>query len=507
MEHRFMTRDTSDVALLERLRSLSSPFTDRERPVAVVLAAGQGKRIKSSRSKMLHKIWGEPTVGRVVRAAEEGLESPNQIVVVGIKARDVAETLGTKLGRLFACQTEQKGTGHAVQVALAAVGAEETDRDFYIFPGDMGLIDTPTVRSFREAFASSGAHMMLMVGTYAGPPEDNYYGRILRVPETDATGAPSLDATGRIIRILEYKDILALKKDEPYTVDFLGRRYAWSRERLLALSEYNSGFYAFQGQHLTALLPQLGYENVQGEMYLTDLVSLFNEAGLVVAGAPPLREEVLLGFNDKAVLRQMNGIARAAVWEKLNKLIAIADKDDFFIADDVVEHLLDLDRSGAAHDIAVGKGAFLGAGVRLAEGVHIARQARLEGNVLLSRNVSIGEAAHLSAFPHQTLRVGEGTSILKDDVLKGNITIGADCRIEAPVRLTGSVAHPLGLGARVRIKGDTYLYGSRVEADCVIVHCVLRQVRVACRRDVAGAVVPVCYVFPAPSGRESISPL
>ncbi len=496
-----MTRDTTDTAVRSRLTGLSTLFTDRDSPVAVILSAGQGKRIKSHRSKMLHHIWGVPSVVRVARAASLGLDSPNQVVVVGIKAGEVAEALGKQPGRIFVLQAEQKGTGHAVQVALAAVAAADHDRDFFVFPGDMGLIDTPTVHAFREAFAESGAHMMVMVGTYTGDPAANYYGRILRVPEKDAGGVPSGDLTGKIIQIVEYKDILALDREKPYCVALGDRRYAFSRDHLLGLREYNSGLYAFQGKHLADLVSRLGSANAQGELYLTDLIYLFNREGLAVAGAPPLRESTLLGFNDKAVLRQMHGIARNEVYEKLNKIISIADKDDFFIADDVVDHLLTLDRAGAASDIGIGAGASLGAGVRLARG------ARLEGNIMLGKGVFIGESARLSAFAHQTLRIGEGTIILKDDVLKGNITVGAGCLIEAPVRLTGSDEHPLIIGDRVRLKGDSYVYGSRIESDCVIINCILRTVNVSCRRDPKGEVVPVCYVFPEPTGRESISPL
>ncbi len=502
-----MPKETTEKALLDCLQSLSSPFSGGGRPVAVILAAGQGKRIKSRRSKMLHPIWGEPTVARVSRAAEEGLESPDQVVVVGIKARDVAEALGPRPGRRFAYQAEQRGTGHAVQEALAVMAPSDRDRDVYVFPGDMGLVDTPTVRAFRETFDAGGADMLVMVGAYAGPPEANYYGRILRVPERDDEGAASGELAGRIIRIIEHKDILALQPGERYTAVYRDRPFSFTRDGLLSLSEYNSGLYAFRGRHLSGLVSRLDSGNAQGELYLTDLVELFNRAGLVVAGVPPLREEALLGFNDKAVLREMNDIARAAVWEKLKSVVAVADKRDFFIADDVVDHLLALDREGAAHDIAVGAGVFLGKGVRLREGVHVGRGAHLEGNIHLERNVSIGEAVQMSTFPGQTMRVGEGTRILKDDVLKGNITVGRDCLIEAPVRLTGSDEDPLVLGDGVRIKGDTYVYGSRIEAGCFIVNCILRRVRVERRVNERGETIPVCYIFPEPSGRESLSAL
>ncbi|RPJ05907.1 MAG: multidrug transporter, partial [Spirochaetaceae bacterium] len=277
-----MSKETPDTGLAAVLAGLSSMFSKDKSPVAIVLAAGQGKRIKSRRSKMLHTIWGVPTVVRVARAAAEGLQSPDQIIVVGIKAREVAETAGKLPGRKYALQAEQKGTGHAVKIALQSMAKENLDRDFYIIPGDMGLLDTATVRSFREAFQESRAEMMVMVGTYQGDPRDNYYGRILQVPEHDISGNPSGEDRGKIIQILEHRDILAIDPAIPYKTEFHGRTYSFQQQELLDIRFYNSGFYAFSGKHLSEHIDKLGYENVQGEMYLTDLIYLFNKSGLVV---------------------------------------------------------------------------------------------------------------------------------------------------------------------------------------------------------------------------------
>ena len=102
------------------LENLSADIDPTSDSLAIVLAAGHGKRIKSETSKMLHEIWGVPTVVRVANAAKHGLRSDNQIIVVGIKAKDVAETSGKKVHRRFAFQAEQNGTGHAVKMALEA---------------------------------------------------------------------------------------------------------------------------------------------------------------------------------------------------------------------------------------------------------------------------------------------------------------------------------------------------------------------------------------------------
>ena len=84
--------------------------------VAIILAAGHGKRIKSQTSKMLHKIWEIPTVERVYNACKLGVQNINTVIVVGIKALDVMDVIGKRESNKFAFQEKQNGTGHAVQV-------------------------------------------------------------------------------------------------------------------------------------------------------------------------------------------------------------------------------------------------------------------------------------------------------------------------------------------------------------------------------------------------------
>jgi bifunctional UDP-N-acetylglucosamine pyrophosphorylase/glucosamine-1-phosphate N-acetyltransferase len=492
---------------MSQIKKYSSSFTGTQNPIAVVLAAGHGKRIKSHRSKMLHAVWGVPTVVRVCRTAAQGLESADQIIVVGIKADEVISTLGSQPGRLYVLQKEQKGTGHAVKVALDVLAAEQLDRDFYIFPGDMGLLDIITVRSFRNTFVASAAHMMVMVGIYSGNPLNNYYGRIVRVPEKDADGESSGSDKGKIIQIMEHKDILSLDASYPHTVTYRARTYSFSREQLLAIAEFNTGLYAFKGKYLSELLLKVGFNNVQGEMYLTDLIYLFNEAGLTVNGAPAIHQDSVLGFNDKAVLGQMQAIAREHVYGKINKIVSIEDKDNFFIADEVVENILEIDKTGSSLDISMGEGIYLSKGVRLNEGVRIEKNARLEGKILLGKRVFIGESVYLSTYPGQTMRIGDNSKILRGNIIKGNVTIGKNCLIETPVRLTGSDEYPLAIGNNVRIKGATYIFGSVIEDNVFIINCVLRQKHLAARKDRHNEIIPISNIFPEPSGKESIKDL
>ena len=187
------------------LAQLSSPLNLSDSRVSIILAAGHGRRIKSEKSKMLHEIWGRPSVWRVCEAARRGLESENQVVVVGIKAPEVARALGKREGRVFVYQEEQRGTGHAVQIALEQGGLEGFSGEVYVFPGDMGLITERTVRSLRDRFTGGGCDMVVLTGRYEGDPGENSYGRILKSRNHD----------GRIIEIKEHRDILAMDPRTP----------------------------------------------------------------------------------------------------------------------------------------------------------------------------------------------------------------------------------------------------------------------------------------------------
>jgi len=171
--------DSSEIKNIYRVaEKLSSDLDTSSTETAIILAAGHGKRIKSQTSKMLHKIWSVPTVLRVYNACRDGIKKVNTIIVVGIKAEDVMSVVGKQQRNLFAYQENQDGTGHAVQVALKQLGKNSTDGIVYVLPGDMGLIDVGTIRSFRKQFIRSYSDMMVLTGIYAGNAAENSYGRI-----------------------------------------------------------------------------------------------------------------------------------------------------------------------------------------------------------------------------------------------------------------------------------------------------------------------------------------
>ena len=285
--------------IIQIVEELSSGTDNISNELAIILAAGHGKRLKSEKSKMLHSILGVPTVERVYNACKEGIEDIYTIIVVGIKAGDVMKHLGKREKTSFAYQQVQHGTGHAVQVALEGLKNIPDGAIVYILPGDMGLIDSETIKKFREDFLKSKADMIVLTGLYEGKPEDNYYGRIIRAK----------DESRNVIQIMEHKDILALHDDKPYTVSCKGTEYSYTKEELINNNQYNSGVFAFKYGKLAEMISKLKSNNVQSEIYLTDLIALFNEKGYTVAAASPEKNYVVMGFNTQEVLREMNEIA------------------------------------------------------------------------------------------------------------------------------------------------------------------------------------------------------
>ncbi|MFA7288574.1 MAG: NTP transferase domain-containing protein [Melioribacteraceae bacterium] len=490
--------------IVSLISEYSTQFDYKKNDTAIILAAGHGKRIKSQTSKMLHKIWEKPTVERVYNACKSAFTLSNIITVVGIKADDVIKAIGKKDNNLFAYQEVQNGTGHAVQVALQSIDKENYDGIVYVFPGDMGLIDSATVKLFRESFLKSKSDMMVLTGLFEGNKEDNYYGRIIRVKEFDSDGKHSLDDFGKVIEIIEYKDILALGADSTYKTAFRGKTYHYSKDELLAIPEFNSGVFAFDFKKLVKLIFNIKSENVQNEVYLTDLISLFNQEGYVVQAVSPLEQFVIMGFNNKSVLKEMEDLARNHIYEKLKDIITIDDPDDFYIDDEVIEQILELDNKGIPLDINLGKGAYIGKGVKINYNLNLHKNVSLVGNILLGKNINLMANVDISCYEGQKLVIGNDVMIFWNNILRGNIIIGENCRIESGVKITGSDEFPVIIGNGVTLKGVSYIFGSKIDDGFLIEHSVL--VKKVIKSDKNEAKL-VSYYIPETVGKELVKDL
>lgn len=208
----------------------------------MILAAGKGTRMKSERPKVVHTVAGRAMVCHVAQAAREAGASP-LVTVVGHGAELVRAALTQDLGGAlrFAVQREQRGTGHAVKMALPAL--RDVQGDVLLLVGDMPLLRAQTLRDLAAMRRSKRS--ALVVGTVV-LPDAGAYGRIVRDPH------------GRVARIVEAKD-------------------ATPAER--ALREINTGLYAVKVDFLRGALPRLRTANAQGEYYLTDIVAAAARAG------------------------------------------------------------------------------------------------------------------------------------------------------------------------------------------------------------------------------------
>ena len=491
-------------SIIEIVEELSSPFNEKSSEFAVILAAGHGKRIKSHRSKMLHKIWGITTVERVYNACKRGIPGINTVIVVGIKAVDVMNVIGKREHTQFAYQKHQNGTGHAVQVALNNI-KDIDDGIVYVLPGDMGLIDEATVSKFRSEFINSECDMMVLTGIFEGNPAENSYGRIIRVKADDVKGNPSGKDEGKVIRIMEHKDILALDDNKPFILTYNGKEYAYSKEELIGNSEFNSGVYAFDYKKLIEHINSLSSNNVQNEIYITDLIALFNKNGYSVSAVSPQEQHVVMGFNNKSVLKKMEAIARKKIYDKLKDIIEIEDPDDFFIHERVVEEILELDKQNKLLDIYIGKGVYVGENVKLNYYLKLTKNIFVDGNVIFGEGVTVAPNVHLSCFPDQSLKIGNNVQILWGDIIKGNLEIDDNAIIESSVNMTGSDEFPTRIGKNVLIKGTSYLFGSIVDDEVFIEHSVLVKKHIKAVRNEKGKIQPVRYFIPEAEGSEVIS--
>lgn len=436
----------------------SASFNNEYKDASIILAAGHGKRIKSNTSKMLHKIWEVPTVNRVVNACMRGIPESNVIVVVGIKAEDVTKSVGKNSAVSFAFQEVQHGTGHAVQIALENV-PDNFDGTVYVFPGDMGLLDDTTVKFFKDSFEKSNSDMMVLTGIYEGAIDENHYGRIIRVKEKDAKGIKS-KYKGKVIEIMEYKDILKLDKKKPYLTKYKKKSFKYTRTELLENMEFNSGVYAFKSKPLFELIKKLQNNNAQGEIYITDLIALFNEHGYTVEAVSPTDQFVLMGFNNKSVLKEMDVIAKKLVYEKIKDIVLIDDPDDFFIAEDVVENLLQRDMKGEILDIEIGKGVHVGLGVSLSSKIKLLKNVKVDGKVSIGENVMV----------------------------------------DANSQIVGSDEHPCVIESGVELKGMNFIVGSRIEKNSLIMHSILVNKKIDEGSEIK-------FVNPETKGKEFISNL
>ncbi len=264
----------------------------------IILAAGDGKRMKSSRPKVMCEVLEKPMIGWVVDSLiDADFSEENVCAVVGNGAEIVEKYLDTRgVTRTF-LQSERKGTGHAVMQAGEMLDLCE---DVLILCGDAPFIDGETIKKSLNFHISEGNSVTVIAAKVDNPTG---YGRIIR------------DESGNFTAITEQKDCTEEEK---------------------AINEINSGVYWFKAEALKKALPQLKTANAAGEYYLTDTIGIIRADGKKAAAYCAENSDIVLGANSRRDLLKLNTIAISAVIEKhLDNGVEFVSTDGIIIGKDV----------------------------------------------------------------------------------------------------------------------------------------------------------------------------
>ena len=346
-------------------------------PVAavVILAAGEGKRMKSSRSKLLHEIAGHSMLSYAVTAATE--VQPGHIVVVVGHLRDQVEEHLAEIAPhvLTAVQEEQLGTGHAVQVALAQLA--DLDGDVIVTYGDVPMLTGETLAALVSEHRTQQAIVTVLT---AEVPDPTGYGRILR------------DADGVVSGIVEHRDADEIQRQ---------------------ISEINSGIYVFDAAALKTALTELEPTNEQGELYLSDVPAVVRQAGQPVAAL--LIDDLWQteGVNDRIQLSRMNAeVNRRILHHWMREGVTVVDPATTWVhaSVDLASDVILLPGTSLEGATSVGAGARIGPDTTLID-------------------VEVGENAVVTRTQASLSVIGPGANVGPFAYLRPGTTLGAGGKI------------------------------------------------------------------------------
>lgn len=346
-------------------------------PVAavVILAAGEGKRMKSARSKLLHEVAGHSMLSYAVTAAT-AVQPEHVVVVIGHLRDQVEEHLAEIAPHvLIAVQDEQLGTGHAVQVALGQLA--DLDGDVIVTYGDVPMLTGETLAALLSEHRARQAMVTVLTAEVADPTG---YGRILR------------DSEGMVRGIVEHRDADEMQRQ---------------------ITEINSGIYVFDAAALKVALTELKPTNDQGELYLSDVPALVRQAGHPVAAL--LIEDVWQteGVNDRIQLARMNAeVNRRILHRWMREGVTVVDP-----ATTWVHASVDL-----APDVILLPGTSLEGATSVASGARIGPDTTLI-------DVEVGENAVVTRTQASLSVIGAGANVGPFAYLRPGTTLGAGGKI------------------------------------------------------------------------------
>ncbi len=362
---------------------------------ALILAAGKGTRMKSTRPKVMHEVASLPMVGHVVKLALS-LDASNIALVLAEEMDDVAALAGELAGDVdVAIQKEQLGTAHAVLAAKPVLG--DVEGTLLVLYGDTPLLTKDTTEQLLSALQEDGNCAVAVLGF---TPEDaGAYGRLV------------LGDDGTLEKIVEAKDAT----DEEREIDLC-----------------NSGVMAIRGSLAWKLLAQIKNTNAKKEYYLTDIVEVARASGHTAVAIQGDADEVL-GVNARGELAMAEAIFQFRTRQKfMDAGVTLIDPDSVYFAHD----------TRVASDVLIEPHVFFGANVSIASGAHIKAFSHIEG-ASIGANTTVGPFARLR--PGTTLgedvKIGNFVELKAADVKAhakishlsyvGDASVGTDANIGA----------------------------------------------------------------------------
>jgi len=358
----------------------------------IVLAAGGGTRMKSKTMKVLHPIAGRTMIGHVLAAAR-ALDPARIVAVVGHQREEVAAHIAQlEPGAVLAVQEEQRGTGHAVRMAVEAL--DQLSGTVLVAYGDTPLLTGESL----AAFAAEHEAAQCAVSVLSGIVDDPFgYGRVLRNDEGDVEA------------IVEEKDATPQQRE---------------------VREINSGIMAFDADFLRGVLPRIGNDNAKGEFYLTDAIAIAREDGLTVGAYPVEDVRQTEGVNDRVQLARMGAeLNRRIVEGWMREGVTVMDPATTWIDADVV----------LARDVTILPGTQLLGATVVAEDAVIGPDSTL-------KDCEIGTGARVVRTHAELAVVGDAATVGPFSYLRPGTQLGARGKVGGFVETKNAV---IGDGAKV----------------------------------------------------------
>ncbi len=348
----------------------------KELDLIIILAAGEGTRMKSSTPKVLHEIAGLPIIDHVIRATLQ-LKATEVRVVVGSAWEQVQAHVKSRFPQvLFVQQLERNGTGHATQLALDSTTLGGT---VLILAGDTPLLTTHTLQEFVAAHIQLHSDASVLSTSL---PDPYGYGRIVR------------DEDGALMRIVEERDADLIERE---------------------IDEINAGVYLFDIAALREAVTKLTAGNSQGELYLTDVIALMKSAGQSVNAIITYSDSDTFGINDRSQLADCAAIMR-------NRINEIHMKNGVTIVDPTTTWI-DLDVE-IAQDVTIHPGCAITGATKIATGAVIGPRTTLD-IVTVEAGASVIESQVSASLIGANAKVGPFTFIRPGTKLAANTKIGA----------------------------------------------------------------------------------